>query len=257
MEGKPIYTVQKVYFYSISSSKYDKQVDTLGAGGTAILTAPGIQAGSSSGISGNPGDEVISHPLAGLMKLLATGSFYFSPQFDLTKELRVRKTEPAVSSLLDSSNMIFVWNRTIISELARVKNESDRSIQDDVTNSGVFVVLMQGYVGCESVAIAGGVKWRLAVISRLSSSRAGTRFNARGIDDDGNVSNFVETEFIIYTGHASVSFIQLRGSIPLFWEQTGVQVGTHKVKMSRGPESTIHATRKHFSVSQFVVCAYY
>ena len=26
---------------------------------------------------------------------------------------------------------------------------------------------------------------------------AGTRFNARGIDEDGNVANFVETEVII------------------------------------------------------------
>jgi hypothetical protein len=32
----------------------------------------------------------------------------------------------------------------------------------------------------------------LAVISRLGKMRAGTRFNTRGVDDDGNVANFVE-----------------------------------------------------------------
>ncbi len=33
---------------------------------------------------------------------------------------------------------------------------------------------------------------RCPVISRLSCKRAGTRFNSRGVDDDGNVANFVE-----------------------------------------------------------------
>jgi len=32
------------------------------------------------------------------------------------------------------------------------------------------------------------------LISRRSSKRAGTRYNARGIDDDGKVANFVESE---------------------------------------------------------------
>jgi hypothetical protein len=31
----------------------------------------------------------------------------------------------------------------------------------------------------------------------------------------------------------------------LFWEQTGMQV-SHKVKISRGAEATMHATRRHF-----------
>ena len=198
--------------------------------------------------SNSSGDEVIIHPLAGLIKLLSSGSFYFSTQFDLTKELRIRKSENLRPNMLENSNLMYVWNKTIINEFVRVKNECiDQSIREDVEKGGLLVVLTQGYVGCESIAVA-GAKWRLAVISRLSSNRAGTRFNARGIDDDGNVSNFVETEFIIYTGHSTVSFIQLRGSIPLFWEQTGVQVGSHKVKLSRGPESTIHAARKHFTV---------
>jgi hypothetical protein len=32
----------------------------------------------------------------------------------------------------------------------------------------------------------------LALVSRLSSRRAGTRFNSRGVDEDGNTANFVE-----------------------------------------------------------------
>ena len=37
----------------------------------------------------------------------------------------------------------------------------------------------------------------LALISRLSCKRAGTRFNTRGIDDDGNTANFVEVSVYV------------------------------------------------------------
>lgn len=41
---------------------------------------------------------------------------------------------------------------------------------------------------------AGHKQAKACVISRLSSERAGTRFNVRGTNDDGQVANFVETE---------------------------------------------------------------
>ena len=49
----------------------------------------------------------------------------------------------------------------------------------------------------------------------------GTRFNARGVDDDGNCANFVETEMIVEYPSMSLMFshVQVRGSLPLFWAQ--------------------------------------
>ena len=41
---------------------------------------------------------------------------------------------------------------------------------------------------------AGAKQAKAMVISRLSCERAGTRFNVRGVNDDGHVANFVETE---------------------------------------------------------------
>lgn len=38
---------------------------------------------------------------------------------------------------------------------------------------------------------------KLTLLSRRRNGMAGTRFNARGIDEDGNVANFVETEVIV------------------------------------------------------------
>jgi len=48
---------------------------------------------------------------------------------------------------------------------------------------------------------------------------AGARFISRGIDDNSNVANFVESELIITYEQHLYSFLQIRGSIPLFWEQ--------------------------------------
>ena len=74
------------------------------------------------------------------------------------------------------------------------------------------------------------------------------RFNVRGTNDDGHVANFVETEQAIYLDNEVTSFIQTRGSVPLFWEQPGIQVGSHKVKISRGVETAAPAFDRHLSL---------
>lgn len=66
----------------------------------------------------------------------------------------------------------------------------------------------------------------LTIISRRSVKRAGLRYLRRGIDEDGNVANSVETEQILSSAswdanNAKVySFLQYRGSIPLFFSQS-------------------------------------
>ncbi len=53
---------------------------------------------------------------------------------------------------------------------------------------------------------------------------------------------------VIYLDDLVTSFVQTRGSVPLFWEQPGVQVGSHKVKMSRGFEASAPAYDRHFKL---------
>lgn len=78
----------------------------------------------------------------------------------------------------------------------------------------------------------------LALISRLGWKRAGTRFNTRGVDDDGNTANFVEvspsmgitpwlfskkilqTETVFSTDQHSVSYVQVRGSVPCMFARS-------------------------------------
>jgi hypothetical protein len=73
------------------------------------------------------------------------------------------------------------------------------------------------------------------LISRRSRHRAGTRYFSRGIDTFGNTSNFNETEQIILLdplptngepirrgrvdGRERLSFVQTRGSVPIFWAE--------------------------------------
>lgn len=59
------------------------------------------------------------------------------------------------------------------------------------------------------------------LIARRSVTRPGTRYWRRGIDLQGNVANFVETEQIIqFDSHRVLSsYVQVRGSMPVMWSQ--------------------------------------
>ncbi|KAH0786490.1 Phosphatidylinositide phosphatase SAC1 [Histomonas meleagridis] len=59
----------------------------------------------------------------------------------------------------------------------------------------------------------------LLLVSRRSPIRAGTRFWMRGCDEEGNTSNYVETEQVISLGSKLFSYVQIRGSIPVLWSQ--------------------------------------
>ncbi|KAK6023620.1 hypothetical protein OSTOST_10585 [Ostertagia ostertagi] len=87
---------------------------------------------------------------------------------------------------------------------------------------------------------------RVALLSRLSCERVGTRFNVRGANSLGYVANFVETEQVLVFDEGECSLVQVRGSVPLFWEQPGVQVGSHKVKL-RAFEASGTAYHRHMS----------
>lgn len=63
------------------------------------------------------------------------------------------------------------------------------------------------------------------ILSRKNLKRSGMRFMVRGIDKNGDVANFVETEEIVVHRKKDedkinfISYLQIRGSIPLFWTQ--------------------------------------
>ncbi|KAL2357087.1 SacI homology domain-containing protein [Cryomyces antarcticus] len=91
----------------------------------------------------------------------------------------------------------------------------------------------------------------LTLISRRSTGRAGLRYLRRGVDDKGNVANSVETEQILSSSswdpaQKTYSFIQIRGSIPLFFSQTPYSFKPIPVLFS-SPETNQAAFKQHFA----------
>ncbi|KAK0451086.1 SacI homology domain-containing protein [Armillaria borealis] len=89
------------------------------------------------------------------------------------------------------------------------------------------------------------------LISRRSRDRAGLRYQRRGVDDDAHVANFVETETImrvVREGKANIfSYVQIRGSIPLYWTQTGYGLKPPPVLAAdRTHEQNLDAMKRHF-----------
>ncbi|GJZ84660.1 phosphoinositide phosphatase SAC8 isoform X1 [Tanacetum coccineum] len=63
------------------------------------------------------------------------------------------------------------------------------------------------------------VSSKITLVSRRCTRRLGTRMWRRGANLEGDTANFIETEQLLeYDGFKS-SFLQVRGSIPLLWEQ--------------------------------------
>ncbi|PAV77891.1 hypothetical protein WR25_05921 [Diploscapter pachys] len=168
--------------------------------------------------------------ISDIQRLLSSGMFYFSsnPAYDLTRSAQHRHNQKG-------SDIRFFWNRTLHYPLEKYGIETTQWALKCIAGS----VLIR-------VVYAGAKTGKVALLSRLSYERVGTRFNVRGANYLGKVANFVETEQLMVFDEGECSLLQVRGSIPLFWEQPGVQVGSHKVKL-RAFETSAPAYHRHLS----------
>lgn len=158
---------------------------------------------------------------------------------------------------IDNFDESFLWNSYMIRPLVLFRSRLQKQERDALDASRILTSAIRGF--CRSWAIPQnsaplssaktGLPSYLTVISRLSCKRAGTRFNSRGIDDDGNVANFVETETTYWSPSGVVfSYAQVRGSVPVFWEQAaGLLPNQQKITITRSADGTQPAFDKHFS----------
>lgn len=86
---------------------------------------------------------------------------------------------------------------------------------------------------------------KVSLIARRSMKRAGTRMWRRGADLDGNVANFVESEQILESQGFFASYTQVRGSIPVMWEQV-VDLSYKPQIKTVNYENTPIAVERHF-----------
>ncbi|TFY79848.1 hypothetical protein EWM64_g4164 [Hericium alpestre] len=164
-----------------------------------------------------------------------TKNFYFSYTYDLTSTLQSNMTSRGRS--LDGIrpfNDRYAWNFHLY--LAAFGAE-DRS-----TVKGHWLIpLVHGHVDQAKLTVLGRVIY-VTLIARRSRYYAGARYLKRGVNDEGNVANEVETEQIVSEalttpfyypdrrcasgGRATrrlnphyTSYVQYRGSIPIYWTQ--------------------------------------
>eukprot|EP01137_Pigoraptor_chileana_P014257 Opistho-2@4976 len=148
--------------------------------------------------------------LSMLNSVLGSDAFYYSYSYDLTHSMqRIHGSDERFkqASISDRADHRFYWNRHL---------QDDFSSIPELKN---FVLpVMHGFVSINPCAIK-NKPFDFIIITRRSCLRQGTRFNARGIDEFGNVANFAETEQIVHHNGVYTSYVQIRGSIPLFWTQ--------------------------------------
>ncbi|EHY51917.1 Inositol-1,4,5-trisphosphate 5-phosphatase 1 [Exophiala dermatitidis] len=251
--GELVHKIFAVEFYCLNRADYDH------AYGPYPNPYPG-QTFQSDDVDYGGGydqsDSSAEHPFHALKKLLSNGHFYYSVDFDLTRRLQDRAEE---FSTVDISSLDegLLWNSYMIDPLLKFRSRLTDHERNELDRSRLLTSVIRGFVQTLTVPpssspIRGttpGLPTTLTVISRLSSRRAGTRFNSRGIDDDGNVANFVETETVFWSNTGlCFSYVQIRGSIPIFWESSSSLIpGQQKIQITRSPEATQPSFDKHFA----------
>jgi len=163
-------------------------------------------------------------------------NFYFSHTYDLTHTFQHNMThrQPVCGF---KSNLMYVWNDFLIKNGFPGSPDSDWCVQ-----------LVHGFLDQSKISVFGKPIY-LTLIARRSRYYAGARYLKRGVNQKGHVANDVETEQIVIDGSISslllskgkwTSFVQHRGSIPLYWTQdVGGSMG--------GVKPPIERINQHFS----------
>ncbi|KAF2759416.1 hypothetical protein EJ05DRAFT_531518 [Pseudovirgaria hyperparasitica] len=251
-EDESVLRIHSVEFHCLNRTDYDRILsDDINPYPTESLDDEVYDHGYGRG----RGEALMEHPCVTLKKLLSSGTFYYSADFDLTRRVQERSTDTAAVAL-DSLDAGFLWNSYMIQPLVNFRSRLSPKEKIALDGSKLLTSAIRGFVSTIPVPASSsparntttGLPSTLTLISRLSCRRAGTRFNSRGIDDDGNVANFVETETVFCTPSGlCFSYTQIRGSVPIFWEQaTGLLPNQQKISITRSQEATQPSFDRHF-----------
>ncbi|KAJ7325270.1 hypothetical protein JRQ81_018290 [Phrynocephalus forsythii] len=196
-----------------------------------------------------------------LKMLMDSDSFYYSLTYDLTNSVqRQSACEKTTLPLWKKVDDRFFWNKHMTEDLINIgKPEVDFWI----------IPIIQGFVQIEELVVNYNEAsdeeksspetppqetvcvddihpcFLVALISRRSRHRAGMRYKRRGVDKNGNVANYVETEQLIHVHNHTLSFVQTRGSVPVFWSQVGYRYNP-RPRLDKSEKETIPYFRAHF-----------
>lgn len=188
-------------------------------------------------------------------------SFYYSLTYDLTNSVQRQSTgESDPRPLWQKVDDRFFWNKYMIRDLTEIGTP-------DV--DFWIIPIIQGFVQIEELVVNYNEssddeksspetppqeptcvddihpRFLVALISRRSRHRAGMRYKRRGVDKNGNVANYVETEQLIHVHNHTLSFIQTRGSVPVFWSQVGYRYNP-RPRLDKSEKETVAYFCAHF-----------
>ena len=197
--------------------------------------------------------------LAYLKTQIKSGPMYFSYTFDLTNSFQRQAQCNPSEPMWQRADDRFFWNRFVCSSLIdfREGKASGRMSSGVQPAADPYILpMMFGMMSITNTSIKGNAL-TFVLITRRSRHRAGTRYMTRGLDEQGHVSNFNETEqSVVLNDSASsgvtngketqvFSYVQTRGSVPVFWAEVNTLHYTPKLQI-RGVESAKNAAMTHF-----------
>lgn len=200
------------------------------------------------------------------------GPMYFSYSIDLTNSFQRQASVDNSAPLWMRSDDRFFWNRFVQSDLIDFRRTGGRSQQGPQPGADPYILpVMFGTLEIRPTTMK-GTPLTLALITRKSRYRAGTRYFTRGLDEDGHASNYNETEQILILNDTNsrmggfsgtgdmqsgklggsdgremqiMSYVQTRGSVPAYWAEINALKYTPKLQV-RGVETAMPAAKKHF-----------
>ncbi|XP_045798203.1 phosphoinositide phosphatase SAC8-like isoform X3 [Trifolium pratense] len=134
---------------------------------------------------------------------------YYSYEADISLNLQRRSklVEGWTSKpLWKQADPRYVWNKHLTEELIELKLDK------------FIIPLVQGSFQTAELKLKDSCA-TLTLISRRCTRRLGTRMWRRGANFEGDTANFIETEQLLELEEFKFSFLQVRGSIPILWEQ--------------------------------------
>ena len=163
--------------------------------------------------------ERVKYPASSVRKLLSSGAFYYSKQFDITSTIQERGFGRTDFRLIADSAYFeqFHWNKFMLGELLEFRNRLTASEQKQIDQSGFLTIIVRGYAKTVNTQI-GGEEAMMTLISKQSCAKEGPLFGDWGCDGNGYVSNYLESEIVLYTDKFCLSYVLIRGNAPMYWE---------------------------------------
>ncbi|EFW98939.1 phosphoinositide phosphatase [Grosmannia clavigera kw1407] len=219
-----------------------------------------------------------------LRGFLRSGRMHYSYTLDLTNSFQRQAAQQDAAAMTAGGQELplwmraddrFFWNRFVQSDLIDFRRKGARGQPGPQAGADPYILaVVFGVLEIKPTTFRGR-PLTLALLTRRSRFRGGTRFFSRGMDAEGHVANYNETELVVVlndSGGSSMggfssgggsnsgggstadetqilSYVQTRGSVPTFWGEINNLKYTPKLEVrsdARGIEAAVPAATAHF-----------